>query len=463
MKRDLYLEKIEKWNCSARRKPLILEGARQVGKTWLMQEFAKTHYENVVYARFDKNRTLRSVFDQDFDIDRIVESLEILFHVKILAGKTILLFDEIQACRNALTSLKYFCEDRPDIPVIAAGSLLGLAYRDDDAAESEDEDSKEESTGFPVGKVDRLPVFPMSFVEFLCAMGEDALAEAIRNCSWAVTDGLRVKLEDWLKRYYVVGGMPEAVLVYSQTRSFDDVRSVQRNILRDYQDDISKHAPKTDVAKIKLCLNSIPVQLAKENKKFQYSVVKSGGRASQFQDPLEWLRAAGLVHIVKRAKVPMLPLDAYANCGFKVYLVDVGLLAAMSGLAGEIVLEGPRIFREFKGALTEQYVHQQLVAETDVMPYYWSTDDSRAEMDFVCQSGLSVLPIEVKAEENVKAKSLRFYVNRYRPARAVRVSMLPHNVQDVRTPEGVDYRLIDIPLYGVSASLQSLSDVSPAV
>ena len=449
MKRDFYMRKLEKWNALSRRKPLILEGARQVGKTWLMREFAQTHYDNVIYARFDKNRILRTIFDQDFEVNRILESLEILFHVKVVPGKTILLFDEIQACKNALTSLKYFCEDRPDVPIIAAGSLLGLTYRDD-GEENEVGSTNEQTTGFPVGKVDRLPISPMSFIEFLIAMGEEPLAETIQAGAWAVTDGLKIRLEDLLKRYYVVGGMPEAVLAYTQTGDFDEVRGVQKNILLDYQADISKHAPKSDVVKIKQCFNSIPIQLAKENKKFQYSVVKSGGRASQFQDPLEWLQSAGLIHLVKRVKAPLLPLDAYAKSGFKVYLVDIGLLSAMAGLASEVVLEGPRIFREFKGALTEQYVHQQLVAETEVVPYYWGTDDSQAEIDFVFQSGLTVIPMEVKSEVNVRAKSLRAYIDRYKPSLAIRSSMLRRNTQTAHTPEGVEYVLHDIPLYGIS-------------
>lgn len=411
-----------------------------------MQEFAKAHYDQVVYVRFDKDRVLRSVFDRDFDVGRILESLEILHHVKIKPESTVLLFDEIQACPHALTALKYFQEDRPDIHVIAAGSLLGLAYRSD--GDSEDAADMGTSTGFPVGKVNRLPIHPMSFTEFLVALGEEELAHAIISGSWSVVDALRLKLEDLLKRYYVVGGMPEAVSVYVETRNLDDVRALHQSILADYQADISKHAPKSDVVKIRQCWNSIPAQLAKENKKFQYSVVRPGGRASQFQDPLAWLESAGLVHRVKRVGAPFLPLEAYANAGFKMYLLDVGLLSSMSGLSQEIVLEGPRIFREFKGALTEQYVLQQMLAESDVLPCYWSTDDSQAEVDFVFQSGMAVVPVEVKSEVNVKSKSLRFYANRYRPEVAVRASMMPFIQQEARTPEGAEYRLYNIPLYG---------------
>ena len=293
MKRDSYIKKLEAWKASPRRKPLILEGARQVGKTWLMKEFSRTHYDNVVYAQFDRNQLLRGIFERDSDIGRIVRDLEVLFHTRIDPNRTILLFDEIQACRSALTSLKYFCEDRPDLHIIAAGSLLGLTYRDDDADKGggasdsdSDSDSDETMTGFPVGKVNTIPVHPFTFNEFLTALGEERLAEEIRNRNWDLLKDLNEVVAEKLRHYYVVGGMPEAVATWASTRNFIDVRAVHREILSGYRRDISKHAPKSDVRKIEMCWRSIPAQLAKENKKFVYSAVRKGGRASEFRDPL---------------------------------------------------------------------------------------------------------------------------------------------------------------------------------
>lgn len=424
MEREGYILKLEAWAASLRRKPLILEGARQVGKTWLMRKFAETHYEHVVYARFDQNKLLRGIFKKDFDVNRIVNDLEILFNTRINAGNTILLFDEIQACKDALTSLKYFCEDRPDLPVIAAGSLLGLTYRDDE--QDDDADSDDESTGFPVGKVDTIKVYPLSFLEFLGAIGETRLSESIRVGNWATLDTFNDRINDRLRHYYVVGGMPAAVAAYVESRNFLDVRTIHRGILEGYRLDISKHAPKGDVRKIEMCWQSIPAQLAKENKKFVYSALKKGGRAAEFRDPLAWLEDAGLISIVKRVTTPKLPLEGYVDGAFKVYMLDVGLLATLSDLPTEVVLEGSRIFTEFKGALTEQYVFNQLRADTVITPYYWSTEDSRCEVDFVFQRGMTVCPLEVKAEKNVYSQRLKSYRERFRPSVAYRVSMLPY-------------------------------------
>ena len=398
MKREKYIEKLTKWIESPRRKPLILEGARQVGKTWLMQEFAKSQFQNVVSLRFDRDTLLKNIFDRDFDVNRIVRDLETRFHTQIDAKNTILLFDEIQACKNALTSLKYFCEDRPDLPIIAAGSLLGLEYRN---GEPEVGRSDAQTTGFPVGKVNLMSIHPMSFLEFLVAVGDERLATSIEQMDWKTLKVFGDALADRLRHYYVVGGMPEAVAAYVQTGRLADAREIHRDILSGYGRDVSKHAPKSEVRKIEMCWQSIPVHLAKENKRFSYSAIRKGARAAEFRDPLAWLEDAGLISFVRRAKVPNLPLDAYADSAFKVYMLDIGLLATRAGLAPEVVLEGSRIFKEFKGALTEQYVFQQLKAETDIVPYYWSTDDSRTEVDFVFQGGMRVCPLEVKAERNV--------------------------------------------------------------
>ena len=457
MKRDSYIKKLEAWKASSRRKPLILEGARQVGKTWLMKEFSRTHYDNVVYAQFDRNQLLRGIFERDSDIGRIVRDLEVLFHTRIDPNRTILLFDEIQACRSALTSLKHFCEDRPDLHIIAAGSLLGLTYRDDDADKDvdasdsdSDSDSDETTTGFPVGKVNTIPVHPFTFNEFLTALGEERLAEEIRNRNWDLLKDLNEVVAEKLRHYYVVGGMPEAVATWISTRNFIDVRAVHREILSGFRRDISKHAPKSDVRKIEMCWRSIPAQLAKENKKFVYSAVRKGGRASEFRDPLAWLEDAGLIHLNHRTTTPLLPLSHYEDNGFKVYALDVGLLATMSGLAPEVVLDGPRIFREFRGALTEQYVCQQLVAETGLAPCYWSTDDSRTEIDFVFQRGMEVCPLEVKSGGNVRSQSLKSYEERFLPGTAFRGSMLPYKEQDVPLRNGATCRLVNVPLCAIS-------------
>ena len=454
MKRDCYINKLEAWKASPRRKPLVLEGARQVGKTWLMKDFAQSHYDNVIYAQFDRNRLLRGIFERDTDVGRIVRDLEVLFRTRINPNRTILLFDEIQACKSALTSLKYFCEDRPDLHIIAAGSLLGLTYRDDDADKDGDgSDSDGSTTGFPVGKVNTIQVHPFSFNEFLTALGEERLAEEIRNRNWELLGDLNDAIAEKLRHYYVVGGMPEAVSTWISARNFLDVRAVHRDILSGYRRDISKHAPKSDVRRIEMCWQSIPAQLAKENKKFVFSAVRKGGRASEFRDPIAWLEDAGLIHLNRRTTAPLLPLSHYEDNGFKVYALDVGLLATMSGLAPEVVLDGSRIFREFRGALTEQYVCQQLVAEMGFDPCYWSTDDSRTEIDFVFQRGMEVCPLEVKSGGNVRSQSLKSYEDRFHPRMAFRGSMLPYKEQDVPLRNGATCRLVNVPLCAIRYGL----------
>jgi len=453
MKRDKYIAKLVEWKNEKRRKPLILEGARQVGKTWLMQEFAKAHFENVVYLRFDRDATLRRIFSGNFDVDRIVHELEILAHTRIDASNTILLFDEVQACKNALTSLKYFHEDRPDIAIIAAGSLLGLTYRNDEATAQEERGGEwdEGGTGFPVGKVSTLAVNPMTFGEFLIALDEAPLAGEIAARNWETLANFQEHLADLLRHYYIVGGMPESVLRYGETRSLEEVRRVQQEILTGYRRDISKHAPKADVRKIEMVWNSIPAQLAKENKRFVYSGVKPHGRASEFRDPLAWLGDAGLVRFCKRVTAPKLPLTAYDGGAFKLFLLDIGLLTALAHLDYAVVLEGARIFTEFKGALTEQYVLQELVAATGYDAHYWSTDDSRTEVDFLLQRGMEVVPLEVKAERNVKSQSLKSYLKRYRPTMAIRASMLPYAKQEISLEGGGACQFCNVPLPAVAS------------
>ena len=452
MNRNTYIEKLLAWKRSKRRKPLILEGARQVGKTWLMREFARTQYENVVYVRFDKDKLLRRIFDADFDVERIVHELEIARHVKIRPETTVILFDEIQACKNALTSLKYFAEDRPDLHVMAAGSLLGLAYRDGDDEDDEGrkrDDDEDETTGFPVGKVDTLNVYPLTFGEYLEATGEEELLAEIRQGHWKTLATFHDRLADMVRHYYVIGGMPEVVSAYVENKDFQEVRRIQRSILADYRRDFAKHAPKGDVRKIGLVWDSIPAQLSKENKKFMYADVKPHGRSSEFRDPLEWLTGAGLVHKVLRAKLPQLPLSSYADGAFKLFMLDVGLLSAMSDLDPAVILDAPRIFKEFKGALTEQYVHQQLIAQTELSLHYWSTEDSQTEVDFLFQQGPRVCPLETKSEDNVRSRSLKAYERRFSPERAYRASMMPYLVQEVPLEDGRTCELVNLPLYAL--------------
>ena len=448
MDRLSYIKKLENWRMSRRRKPLILQGARQVGKTWLMREFASSHYLNQVYVRFDKDRQLKRIFERDFDVARIVHQLEIAFRTRIDPDNTVLLFDEIQACKNALTSLKYFCEDRPELHIIAAGSLLGLEYRDDrDDGPCADDDVQ--TTGFPVGKVDTIDVHPLSFVEFLSALGESALADEICSRNWETVETFRERLVDLLKHYYVIGGMPEAVAAYAETRNFIDAIAVQKSILSGYRNDFAKHAPKSDVPRINQFWDAIPSQLAKENKKFMYSGIRKGERAASYRSPISWLSGAGLIHLCRRVSAPRLPLKSYIDAPFKAYVLDIGLLSSMSGLDSRVVLDGSRVFTEFKGALTEQYVLQQMIAEYGDEPCYWSTDDSRTEVDFVVQRGMDVAPFEVKAEANVQAKSLKSYMERFRPPVSYRLSMLPYKEQKIESAGDSKRLLVNIPLYGI--------------
>lgn len=445
--RPEYFRRLEEWKGSFRRKPLLLEGARQVGKTWLMQEFAASHFGNVVYARFDKNRQLRNIFDLDFDVDRIIHELEIAFKTRIVDGDTVLIFDEIQSCKNALTSLKYFCEDRPGLHVMAAGSLLGLEFRDDEADVGGDDDY--ETTGFPVGKVNEIDVHPLSFVEFVRAVESDSLAEEIEAKNYALLNDFSARLTDLLKHYFVIGGMPEAVSTYLETRNFLDVAEVHREILSGYARDFAKHAPKRDVHRVAAIWKSLPVQLAQENKKFSYSFLGHGARGSNCREPIAWLVDAGLVHLCRRVRKPGIPLASYADAAFKMFALDVGLLSTMSSLDSAVVLDGSRIFEEFKGSLTEQYVHQQLVSGYGDTPFYWSSDDSRSEIDFLLQRGMGIAPVEAKAAENVRAKSFKGFIQKHRPEVAYRFSLLPYKEDEIPLEGGGVCKLVNIPLYAL--------------
>lgn len=416
------------WKNSSSRKPLILRGARQTGKTWLMKEFGRTHYAQTVYLNFEKNRRLTALFNDNFDIKRIIVAFQAESGLTISESDTLIIFDEIQAVPEAITSLKYFQEDAPGFHIMAAGSLLGLAMHT--------------GISFPVGKVTFMDLYPLTFCEFLDATGETALKEVLKQGDWELVTAFKSRYIERIRQYYYVGGMPEAVAKFADNQSFVEVREIQKQILETYEHDFSKYAPADIVPRIRMLWNSVPAQLAKENRKFIYGMVKEGSRARDYELALSWLTDCGLVYKVCRTAKPALPLKAYAeNNAFKLFMVDTGLMAAMTDLDSQTLLEGNMIFSEFKGALTEQYVFQQLVCSEEYAVYYWSAERSTAEVDFVVQHKNTIAPLEVKAEENLHAKSLRVFHEKFNPAISVRTSM-----SDFRRQEW----LINLPLYAVS-------------
>lgn len=411
MERDL-MARLFEWKDSPRRKPLILNGARQVGKTWLLKEFGRRCFANVAYVSLDNNATARSLFEPDFDLKRIAASLGLLLDVDVSPDSTLIILDEIQTCPRAITSLKYFCEDAPQYAVAAAGSLLGI--------------SASGGSGFPVGKVNMLDLHPLTFQEFLRATGNGRFADLVSSGDESLMGPFGQKLADLLKQYYVVGGMPEAVKAFAAAEGGDllAARQVQEEILGGYARDFAKHIPARLLPRTMLVWESIPGHLSRENKKFVFGQVRAGARASDFDECLAWLEGAGLVRRVHRVAKPGMPLSAYDDGkSFKVFLVDVGLLGAMSGLDPRAVLEGNGVFTEFKGALTEQYVCQELVGACGAEPFYWSAENSSGEVDFIVQREGKVYPIEVKAEENLRAKSLRAFCDRYEGMKARRLSL----------------------------------------
>ena len=376
------LEDLIRWKNSKTRKPMIIRGARQVGKTWLMREFGRTQYEQYAYINFDNNERMEHLFSGNLAISRIVTALQIESGVSIDADNTLLVFDEVQEVPNALTSLKYFCENAPQYHVIAAGSLLGVALHP--------------GASFPVGKVDFMDLYPLDFLEFMRALGEGRLVDLLEDMDWEMITGFKGKYIDLLKQYYYIGGMPEAVKTFAETLDYRMVRQVQQRLLMAYEQDFSKHAPHETVPRIRMLWDSIPSQLAKENRKFIYGLIRQGARAREYELAMAWLTDCGLVHKVSRISKPGMPLRAYQDFNaFKLFVVDVGLLSAMSGLDVKSLLEGNRIFEEFKGALTEQYVLQQLLAIKEIKPFYWSAETGSAELDFVIQSGMHVVPLEI--------------------------------------------------------------------
>ncbi|TCP93257.1 hypothetical protein EDC44_12212 [Cricetibacter osteomyelitidis] len=428
MQRNI-LQQLTEWKAKANRKPLIIQGARQVGKTWAMKAFGEMAFTKIAYINFDNNSRMQTLFSGDFGIQRLLLGLSIEAGVEIEAENTLLIFDEIQEVPQALSALKYFYENAPHFYIVAAGSLLGVALR--------------QGTSFPVGKVDFLSLYPMDFTEFLQAMGEQALLNLLQSQDWALIAAMKSKYIERLRQYYFVGGMPEAVKTFRDTQNLQEVRTVQRNLLLAYEQDFSKHIddPRL-VMRVRALWNALPGQLAKENKKFVLAELQKGARFKDYKLALQWLKDSGLVYPVYRIKKPNLLLTSYQENIFKLYCLDVGLLASKSHLDPIVLLEQNRLFTEFKGALTEQYVLQQMQANQPNPIFYWATERGTAEVDFVLQYQQDIVPIEVKAEENLKAKSLRSYYDQYQPKQAIRTSMA-----DFRQEEW----LTNVPLYGVGS------------
>lgn len=422
------IKKLKEWKNKEDRKPMILMGARQVGKTWIMKEFGKNEYAKVAYISFYNNERMNDVFDMDFDIDRIIMNLNIESGVSITPNDTLIILDEIQNAPKALESLKYFCEDANEYHVIAAGSLLGVAVH--------------ENVSFPVGKVDMLDLYPFSFREFLLAMDEKSLVMALDSKDFSIIDNFSDKFLFWLKNYYYIGGMPAVVDSFRRNKDYVKTRQIQKDILRQYEQDFGKHVDAKNLPRIRMVWQSIPIQLAKENKKFFFGQIKKGARSSDFEIAIQWLMDSGLIYKVNRVNEPHMPLKAYINMSaYKLFILDIGLLGALSDLPAKTILEKDEIFVEFKGAFTEQYVLQQLICDTQYTPYYYGTDKSTFEQDFMIQMEDMIVPIEVKAEGNVYSQSLKVYCEKYHPKKAVRFSTLKYVDQGW---------MVNIPLYAIS-------------
>ena len=421
------IEELKKWKKNPDRKPLVLMGARQVGKTWLMREFGRLFYKNVAYVSFYNNTAMKNLFESDYDINRFISYLSIEVGFAIEKENTLIIFDEIQNAPKAFESLKYFCEEAGDYHIMAAGSLLGVALH--------------QGVSYPVGKVDLLNLYPLSFREYLCAVNEKALSDALLSKDFLLIDGFAEKYIYHLKNYYYVGGMPEVVKNFALHGDYNEVRQIQKNILVQYKGDFGKHAGANELPRINMVWDSIPMQLAKENRKFFFGKMKKGARSSEFEVAIQWLLDSGLVHKVGRVNEPHVPLSAYKDfSAYKLFVLDVGLLCAMSELDAKSIIEGNSLFVEFKGALTEQYVLQELVASTPYTAYYYGSEKATFEQDFLIQKENKVVPIEVKAETNVRSQSLKAFYEKYKPELSVRFSLLPYKRQDW---------MVNIPLYAV--------------
>ena len=434
MKRKIYSQLCQ-WKESSMRKPLILLGARQVGKTWIMKHFGRQEYEKVAYVNCDAEPHMKDLLALDYDLDRILLGLQAITGVKIEAGNTLVILDEIQETPRGLHCLKYFYENAPQYHVMVAGSLLGVTL------------GRGES--FPVGKVDLLRMYPMTFSEFLEALAGTSWNDLLASGDNALIEPMKPKLIDWLRQYYYVGGMPEVVSCFVAHKDLAEVRRIQSSILETYRNDISKHATARESIRIGQVLDSLPSQLAKENKKFIYGAIRKGARATDFELAIQWLMDAGIIYKVKRVREARMPLKFYEDLSsFKLYLLDCGLLACMAEAPAEQMLLGDNVFMEFKGAFTEQYVFQQLKA-LSLSPYYWSNEKTSAEIDFILQYGNRIVPVEVKAEENVRSKSLAQFVKDNTGLKGLRISMRGY----------VDQGWMEnIPLYGLESFFQSKGD-----
>lgn len=421
------MQQLYAWKEKVSRKPLIVRGARQVGKTWLMKEFAASAYKQYAYINFEDNEVMKDVFQKDFDIERVLMAIQLVTGV-VVDTNTLIVFDEIQEAPRGLTALKYFQEKASQYHVIAAGSLLGI--------------SMHKNNSFPVGKVDFVDLYPLSFSEFLEAIGQESFAKLLVKKDWSLISTFRSKYIGFLKQYYYVGGMPEVVNAYLEHKDYAEVRQLQQNILDSYDRDFSKHAPIAEVPRIRMVWRSVPAQLAKENRKFIYGVVKEGARAKDFELAIEWLMDAGLIYKVNRVKKGGIPLAAYEDfSAFKLFMADIGLMGAMSGVPPQALLEGNILFTDYKGAITEQYVLQQLKSVKGLNVYYWSSESSRGELDFLLQKDIQLIPVEVKAEENLQSKSLRSFIEKNEGLHGVRFSMSDYREQEWMT---------NYPLYSVS-------------
>lgn len=419
------------WKNRADRKPLILLGARQIGKTYILKEFGKREFKNVAYINCDNNAMVQDLFAPDYNIERIVLIISALTGVDVKAGETLIILDEIQELKRGLSSLKYFCEDAPQYHVAVAGSLLGITLH--------------QGESYPVGKVNTLTMYPMSFEEFLWACDKKIMADLLHTMQWNVMRGLNSAFTEYLRKYYFVGGMPEAVKSFIQTNSAPTVREIQNEILLAYDRDISKHAPTEQVVRINQVWNSIPSQLARENRKFIYGVIKQGARAKDYELAIQWLIDAGLVYKVNRAKMLSVPLKVHEDISaFKLYLLDIGLLGALSQIPPAMLLV-PNVANTAKGDFTENYVCSQMSLLRNMPIYYFSKDNSQLELDFVVQVGSEIIPIEVKAEENLQAKSLKTILQKHEDMHGIRFSMSDYRVEE---------RFTNVPLYGVSAYLE---------
>lgn len=430
MKRELYKD-LERWRTSENRRPLILFGARQVGKTWLLKEFGRQEYKNTVFISFDREEAASSLMTTEKAADKLLRGLSAITGQDIVPGDTLVILDEIQDCPVALTRLKVLAEDAPEYHVVACGSLLGIALH--------------EGISYPVGKVDELYLYPMTFGEFLLANGKDKMLELLAERDWTMTNAISSEYIDLLRQYYYVGGMPAAVKAYVEGKGLNAVRTVQKEILSDYDRDFSKHAPGRVVPKIRMVWQSIVSQLTKENKKFIFGAMKKGARASEFEEAIQWLTDAGIVYKVSRVNEVRMPLKFYEDRdAFKLFILDVGLMGAMADVPAAQVLIGQNIFKEYKGAFTEVYVESQL-APTGIPVYYHSVEKSRIELDFVIQLKDNVYPVEVKAEENVRAKSMKIFIESNPELKGIRLSMKDYEQQ---------LWLESIPLYAVGECLR---------